>query len=172
MGHPEPSDDDLVSEFVHLNRRRVFGLPPLAVTELERWQELRRALEQRLGDRLQSLLATVERRTHFRFATHLEVRFATGDELRSACLGNISEGGIFVATERPLPAGTALRLTIIAPSGRVEMAGPRTGRTEPPARPSASRPCRPSSASASPRSWRATSRAAAAPRRARRLPAP
>ena len=120
---PTPPTDDLVDEFVHLNRRRVFGMPPLAVAELERWQALRQTLEQRLGDRLQSLLATVERRAHFRFPTHLEVRFETGDELRSACMGNISEGGIFIATERPLPAGTPLRLFIAAPDGNVEMAG-------------------------------------------------
>jgi len=124
MSHPDSATtDSLVDEFIHLNRRRVFGAPPLAVPELERWQALRQTLEQRLGDRLQSLLATVERRAHFRFATHLEVRFETGDQLRTACLGNISEGGIFVATERPLPAGTALRLSIVVPEGGVEMAG-------------------------------------------------
>jgi uncharacterized protein (TIGR02266 family) len=124
MSHPDSTTTDaLVDEFVHLNRRRVFGAPPLAVPELERWQTLRETLEQRLGDRLQCLLATVERRAHFRFATHLEVRFETGDELRTACLGNISEGGIFVATERPLPAGTALHLWISAPEGAVKMAG-------------------------------------------------
>lgn len=123
MSHPDPPTDELVNEFVHLNRRRVFGAPPLAVFELERWQSLRQTLEQRLGDRLQSLLATVERRAHFRFPTHLEVRFENGADLRTACLGNISEGGIFVATERPLPAGTPLRLFITAPEGTVEMAG-------------------------------------------------
>jgi len=123
MSHPDSLIDELVNEFLHLNRRRVFGAPPLAVPELERWQSLRQTLEQRLGDRLQSLLATVERRAHFRFPTHLEVRFETGAELRTACLGNISEGGIFIATERPMPAGTALRLSITVPEGTVEMVG-------------------------------------------------
>jgi len=123
MSHPDFPTDELMNEFVHLNRRRVFGAPPLAVPDLERWQTLRQTLEQRLGDRIQGLLATVERRAHFRFATHLEVRFATGAELRSACLGNVSEGGIFIATERPLPAGTPLRLFITAPEATVEMAG-------------------------------------------------
>jgi uncharacterized protein (TIGR02266 family) len=123
MRGPDAPTDDLVNEFVHLNRRRVFGAPPLAVPELERWQSLRQTLEQRLGDRLQSLLVTVERRAHFRFPTHLEVRFASGDELRSAFLGNISDGGIFVATDRPLPAGTPLRLFITVPDGTAELAG-------------------------------------------------
>jgi uncharacterized protein (TIGR02266 family) len=123
MAHESPGIDELVNEFVALNRRRLFGTPPLALVELERWQALRQALEQRLGDDFQGLLAVVERRAHFRFPTHLEVRFASGDELRSACLENISEGGIFVATRRPLPAGTPLRLWIAVPDGRVEMAG-------------------------------------------------
>jgi uncharacterized protein (TIGR02266 family) len=123
MGSSSQPTDEMVNEFVALNRRRLYGAPPLGVAELERWQTLRQTLEQRLGERFEGLLAIVERRAHFRFPTHLEVRFASGDELRSACLENISEGGIFVATTRPLPAGTPLRLWISVPDGRAEMAG-------------------------------------------------
>ena len=123
MTQNESATDDLVSEFIQLNRRRLLGAPPLVVAELERWQCLREALEQRLGDRLQGLLASVERRAHFRFPTHLEVRFESCDEGFTARLGNISEGGIFVATERPLAAGAPLRLFIRLPDGTVETQG-------------------------------------------------
>ena len=123
MSAPEPSNDDLLNEFVNLNRRRIFGTPPLGIPDLERWQWLRETLEERLGDRLRSLLATVERRAHFRFSSHLEVCFGSGDELRSACMENVSEGGIFVATDRPLPAGTPLRLKVTLPDGAVDMTG-------------------------------------------------
>jgi len=123
MTQNELATDDLVSEFVELNRRRLFGAPPLVVAELERWQCLREALERRLGDRLQGLLATVERRAHFRFPTHLEVRFQSGDERVTACLANLSEGGMFIATERPLAAGAPLRLFIRLPDGTFETKG-------------------------------------------------
>jgi uncharacterized protein (TIGR02266 family) len=115
--------DALVNEFVHLNRRRLLGGPPLSVRDLERWQALRDELQERVGDGLGSLLASVERRSDLRFATRLAVRFASGDELRHAVLANISRGGIFVATSSPLPPDAPVRLFIAAPHGEAEMAG-------------------------------------------------
>lgn len=123
MRGPSPTGDSLVNEFMSLNRRRLFGAPPLGVAELARWQRLRRELSERYGDRLQGLLSAVERRAHFRFPTHLEVRFDTGGGLRSACLANISEGGMFVALEEPLAVGTPLRLTLCAPQGSIALPG-------------------------------------------------
>ena len=63
-----------LNEFSTLNRRRLFGAPPLDVADLERWGELRSALEEHYGDQLESVLSAVERRSHFRFPTHLQVR--------------------------------------------------------------------------------------------------
>jgi len=123
MDWSEQTTDVLLDEFVQLNRRRLFGGPPLSVRELERWQGLRAELQERVGDRLGSLLASVERRSHLRFRTHLEVRFGTGDALRRAVLTNISHGGIFVATRQPLSEDTPLALTICAPEGSVELSG-------------------------------------------------
>ena len=126
MGHmrtSSPPTDALVNEFMTLNRRRLFGSPPLGVDDLDRWQDLRQTLEHRLGNRLDGLLSVVERRAHFRFPTHLEVRFESGEDLRSACLENLSEGGMFIASERPLAAGTPLQLSISVPSGKVRISG-------------------------------------------------
>ncbi len=123
MSDPSPASDSLVSEFMALNRRRLFGAPPLDVADLERWQCLRRTLNARYGDRLESLVSVVERRAHFRFPTHLQVHFETREGLRSAYLEDISEGGIFIATEEPLGLGTPLRLTLGAPDGSMVLSG-------------------------------------------------
>ncbi len=119
----EPRPAEALSEFSALNRRRLFGAPPLEVSELERWGDLRASLERLYGDRLDSVLAAVERRSHVRFATFLQMRFETGDELRSACLENLSEGGIFVETCRPLAVGSRIRLSIDTSAGHAEMRG-------------------------------------------------
>ena len=123
--NPVRSVEANLNEFSTLNRRRLFGAPPLDVADLERWGELRSALEEHYGDQLESVLSAVERRSHFRFPTHLQVRFSSGKELRSACLQNISEGGIFIATERPLDLGSRLHLAISNSevAGEVELHG-------------------------------------------------
>lgn len=100
-----------LDEFRSLNRRRLFGTPPLEVAELERWGELRERLgEAFAGDGS----ASREQRESLRLPTHLKVVFETGDELREAFLENISEGGIFIVTARPLVEGTPVRLRIVA----------------------------------------------------------
>jgi uncharacterized protein (TIGR02266 family) len=123
MSDPSPPTASIVDEFMSLNRRRLFGAPPLGVADLERWQALRRQLADRFGAKLDGLLSVVERRAHFRFPTHLEVRFETAGDLRSACLRDISEGGLFIVTEDPLPVDAPLRLWIRAPGGTVTVAG-------------------------------------------------
>ena len=94
----------LVSEFLPLNRRKVQGDPPLSVPELQRWSELSEQLAVELGDPLPE---GAEDRP-LRVPTHLKVRFGEGTgELR-----NVSEGGLFIECERPLPDGTPLRLEL------------------------------------------------------------
>lgn len=103
--------ENSLAEFRMLNRRRLFGMPPLEVAELERWGELRDALEAEFhGPRT----ATHGRREHLRMPSHLKVVFRSGADLREAMLSNISEGGIFIATRRPLAEGTPLHLRILA----------------------------------------------------------
>jgi type IV pilus assembly protein PilZ len=52
----------------------------------------------------------IERREHQRFDTSVAVDYASGDTFLFAYLTNISEMGIFIRTEDPLPKGTRLRL--------------------------------------------------------------
>lgn len=51
-----------------------------------------------------------ERREHRRYPTSIAVDYADGDTFLFAYLQNISEMGIFVRTEEPLPLGTQLRM--------------------------------------------------------------
>jgi uncharacterized protein (TIGR02266 family) len=101
----------MLGEFAELDRRRLSGSPPLSVRELERWVDLREELGQRLGVR-GGPHTGAERRGHFRLPSHVRVDFASGDLLRPAQLEDISEGGAFLVTERPLPVGTPLRLLL------------------------------------------------------------
>lgn len=100
-----------VTEFRGLNRRRLFGVPPLDVAELERWSELREALEATFDG---TGASAGSRREHLRMPTHLRVEFHSGRALREALLTNISEGGLFIAIGRPLEVGTPLQLRIHA----------------------------------------------------------
>ena len=120
---PPLTSDPIMNEFVMLNRRRLFGAPPLDLEDLERWQKLRRDLSQRFGDRLDGMLSVTERRANFRFPTHIEVCFDAGSELRSAGLENVSEGGMFVMTEQPLPVETPLQISLRLPDGVVTISG-------------------------------------------------
>lgn len=51
-----------------------------------------------------------ERREHERYDTSVKVDYASGDTFLFAYLKNISEMGIFIRSNDPLPVGTRLRL--------------------------------------------------------------
>jgi uncharacterized protein (TIGR02266 family) len=104
----------LVREFVPLNRRRMRG-EALAVDELERWSELR--------DRLEELLGCCpppagQRRRALRVRTHLKLLVTTSVAQELLHAHDLSEGGLFVRTQRPSPPGTPLQLELQHRSGR------------------------------------------------------
>ena len=98
---------ELVAEFVPLNRRRVNGDPPLSVLELQRWSELRDLLAHAFGHKT-PVASTVER--PLRVPTQLKVRY--GKDGATAILRNLSEGGLFVESQRPLDPETPLQLEL------------------------------------------------------------
>ena len=100
----------LVAEFLPLNRRKVQGNPPLSVLELQRWGELSEYLAYELGD--PAPVGGKER--PLRVPTHLKVRFGEG----TGELGNVSEGGLFIESERPLAHGTPIQLELEPASGQ------------------------------------------------------
>ena len=102
----------LVEEFLPLNRRRTRGDPPLSVAELERWMELRWLLEHALnGSSPIDDHGRPLRRT-FRVPTHLKVRATRGSTIDVVSCQDISDGGLFLVTRRPLAPGTPLHLEI------------------------------------------------------------
>ena len=103
---------EALAEFAELNRRRVFGSPPLALAELERWLELRADLDQRFGDQLGERSREAEQRATQRLRTHLRVELCDGEQPSRADLRDISQGGLFIVTRRPLEVGSPIRLVV------------------------------------------------------------
>jgi Tfp pilus assembly protein PilZ len=104
---------ELASEYLELMRRWRSGNPALEAFELERRNELR--------DRLEGVLAKGEpgddlplQRRYLRVPTLHKVEFSDGERRVSGLLTEIAEGGVFVSTERPFPAGTPLEIEIVA----------------------------------------------------------
>lgn len=104
----------LVAEYVPLNRRRTRGGPPLSVSELERWSELREFLEYQFGSANPPLGGS--RRRHLRVPVQLKVRTSIAG-VEVASLRDLSEGGAFIESAAPVDPETALRLEIDPGSG-------------------------------------------------------
>ncbi|MCP5043421.1 MAG: PilZ domain-containing protein [bacterium] len=99
-----------IAEFAELNRRRVFGNPGLSIAEVERWQELREVLAEEFGEpEPEATLDDDERRGHVRHASH--IRVVVNDAEQGIAM-DISLGGIFIATPRPLPTGSQISLEL------------------------------------------------------------
>ncbi|MEM9071865.1 MAG: TIGR02266 family protein [Myxococcota bacterium] len=66
-----------------------------------------------------------ERREHERFGTELSVDVKNGENFLFAYITNISEMGIFIRSDDPLPVGTTLKLSFEGPedTGRVQVEG-------------------------------------------------
>jgi type IV pilus assembly protein PilZ len=66
----------------------------------------------------------IERRTFERFDTSISVDYSSGDTFLFSYIQNISEMGIFIRSDTPLPIGTQLELRF-TPDGQepIELAG-------------------------------------------------
>jgi uncharacterized protein (TIGR02266 family) len=110
----------LVREFLPLNRRRIHG-EALSVEELARWNELRDRLEELLGC---APPGVGQRRRALRVRTHLKLLVTTSVAQELLHAHDLSEGGLFVRTQRPLPPGTPLQVELQDRKGRsVELEG-------------------------------------------------
>jgi uncharacterized protein (TIGR02266 family) len=111
---------DSLMEFAELNRRRLFGCPPLEMPDLERWQKLQGSLVKRFqadpGD---------GKRVHERLPTHLHVEIISedGSAKTTGPSMNLSEGGIFLASTSLLEVGTQLQLYLGSAERNVELQG-------------------------------------------------
>lgn len=105
-----------IAEFAELNRRRVFGRPGLSIREVERWQELREVLSREFGDPMPGAdYEGEERRHHVRHPTH--IRVVVNDHAAGIAM-DVSLGGVFIATPRPLPVGSEISLELEIPERR------------------------------------------------------
>jgi uncharacterized protein (TIGR02266 family) len=67
---------------------------------------------------------TGERRSHPRVVANIRVRYRTLDDFVVAYTSNISQGGMFVLTDTPLPVHTALRVDLELPESDADEEGP------------------------------------------------
>lgn len=114
-----------LAEFADLNRRRLFGAPPLEVLEVERWLELRGCLEAHFGTRDEGDWTGLERRSFLRLPTRIPVDVTAGGESVQLNVRDISQGGFFIATREPLERGTpvSLRLSYSEDEAPIELSG-------------------------------------------------
>ena len=112
----EPTSETarLVEEFLGLNRRRIRGEPKLSANEWERWSELRWLIEEALSG---SSPCNGVRRKALRVPSDLAVECSKPQTRGLGRAREISEGGLFLSTEQPLPVGTPLRFRLIGDRG-------------------------------------------------------
>lgn len=103
----------------------------LSLDELTRWTMLKRILAEHFRPGAGEMFA--DKQSSLRVPVRLRVEFTDQGSLRQYLMTNISRGGVFIATEDPLPIGTSLELRIrMGDSGRLiqlkgEVASVNTG---------------------------------------------
>ena len=95
-------------EYIQLERRR--DGEGLSVAEYERWMQLKRLLSRRFSPEVSDEQA--DERRSIRIPTRLTATFRDEAELRSSLMTNLSRGGVFILTDRPLEIGASLGLRI------------------------------------------------------------
>ncbi len=112
-GEESPADvQRLLAEFAELNRRRLFGSPALAVEEVGAWTALRARLERHFEAQGSCPWKGIERRQFLRLPTHIQIQVGTAGALQTAAVRNVSEGGLFLATDTPLERGACVLLVL------------------------------------------------------------
>ena len=104
----------LLRAFLALDKRRKAG--GLSPSELARWSQLKATLNRHFQPDLHEKHA--QSRASVRVPMSLNVDFESRGEVRKCMMKNLSAGGIFVATESPLPIGTPFNVRI-----RIEKTG-------------------------------------------------
>jgi uncharacterized protein (TIGR02266 family) len=111
----------LLRAFLALDmRRKAGGLSP---ADLARWTQLKSALNRHFQPDVEEEHA--EGRQSVRVPLSLDVKFESRGEVRACLMKNLSAGGLFVATDSPLPIGTPfnVRIQIERTGEEVELPG-------------------------------------------------
>jgi hypothetical protein len=96
----------LLRAFLALDKRRKAG--GLSPADMARWSDLKSALNRHFEPDAKE--RHVKSRESVRVPLDLNVNFESRGEIRECLMKNLSAGGIFVATESPLPIGTPFEL--------------------------------------------------------------
>jgi len=104
----------LLRAYLALDKRRKAG--GLSPAEMARWSQLKSALNRHFQPDLDE--QHEKKRESVRVPLSLNVNFESRGEVRKCLMKNLSAGGIFVATESPLPIGTPFNVRI-----RIEKTG-------------------------------------------------
>ena len=116
-----PDMPGLLRAFIALDqRRKTVGL---SLTDVVRWSQLKGALDRHFQPGIEEQHA--QSRASVRVPLALNVSFESRGEVRECLMTNLSAGGIFVATESPLPIGTPfnLRIRIERTGEEIELSG-------------------------------------------------
>jgi type IV pilus assembly protein PilZ len=108
---------ELVEESRRLERLRKSLGGKLTETDEARYQFLRKYLAQSLHAGKDSN----ERRMDFRVPVSLRVRYHTGETFAHNYISNLSGGGVFISTPKPLPLDSKVKLHIIFEDKNVEI---------------------------------------------------
>lgn len=95
-------------EFSQLEKKRAHG--ELTSEELARWTACNSVLAKRLTPGVPEELTS--QRKSVRIPTRLGLSFSNLGELRQCLMTDLSRGGLFIRTDRPVDLGTRVELTI------------------------------------------------------------
>jgi uncharacterized protein (TIGR02266 family) len=109
-----PDMPGLLRAYMALDKRRKAG--GLSPADMARWSQLKNSLSHHFEPGVDKKHA--ESRASVRVPLALNVNFESRGEVRKCMMKNLSAGGIFVATESPLPIGTPFNVRI-----RIERTG-------------------------------------------------
>ncbi len=104
----------LLRAYLALDKRRKAG--GLSPADMARWSQLKNALHRHFEPNVEEQHA--QSRASVRVPLSLNVNVESRGEVRKCLMKNLSAGGIFVATESPLPIGTPFNVRI-----RIEKTG-------------------------------------------------
>lgn len=96
-------------EYMALERRRE-SAEGISIAEYQRWMQLKGVLNRHFQPGV--LQPHSDRRESVRVPIRLNLGFQSYGEIRETLMSNLSRGGIFIATNAPLPLGSKLRVWI------------------------------------------------------------
>jgi uncharacterized protein (TIGR02266 family) len=101
-------------------KRRAEGLSP---ADMARWSELKETLHRHFEPDVEEQHA--QNRDSVRVPLALNVKLDSGGDVRECRMTNLSAGGLFIATDSPLPAGTPfnVRIRIESTGEEIELPG-------------------------------------------------